>query len=125
MTPRSRLSLVLAVLVSTIWCSVGVLAQTLPDPPGAGNRPTIVHPVKHDQTPALRDMRPIPIEREENETPHPPLPVHGGPKVRPHVQDPMIQTSTPSLTAITPLISFGGIGNLSGVLPPDTNGDVG
>jgi hypothetical protein len=125
MTPRSRLSLVLAVLVSTIWCSVGVLAQTLPDTPGAGNRPTIVHPVKHDQTPALRDMRPIPIERQENETPHPPLPIHGGPRVTPHVQDPMIQTSTPSLNAITPLTSFGGVGNLSGVLPPDTNGDVG
>jgi Fibronectin type III domain len=125
MSPRSRLSLLPAVVASTILCSADAFAQTPPDTPGAGNRPTIVHPVKHDETPALRDMLPIPIQRQENETPHPPLPVHGGRKVGPHVQDPMLQTSTPSLNAITPLTSFGGIGNLSGVLPPDTNGDVG
>ena len=33
--------------------------------------------------------------------------------------------ATPSVNAITPLAIFDGIGNLSGVLPPDTNGDVG
>ena len=125
MTSRLRLLLLPSVVIVTTLCSSGAFAQTRPDTPGAGNRPTVVHPVKHDKTPALRDMPPIPIEQEENETPHPPLPVRGGPKARPHVQDPLIQTSTPLLNAITPLTSFGGIGNLSGVLPPDTNGDVG
>jgi hypothetical protein len=125
MTPRSWLALLPSVVATTVLCSSGVFAQTLPDTPGASHRPTVVHPVKHDRTPALRDLPPIPIEREENETPHPPLPVRGGPKGGPHVQDPMIQTTAPSINAITPAASFGGIGNLSGVLPPDTNGDVG
>jgi len=125
MTSRSRLLVLLAVVTAIISCSVAAFAQTRPDTPGASHRPTIVHPVKHDKTPDLRDMPPVPVEREEEETPHPPLPVRGGPKPKPHVQDPLIQTATPSLDAITPLTSFDGIGNLSGVLPPDTNGDVG
>jgi Fibronectin type III domain len=99
--------------------------QTRPDTPGAAHRPTVKPPVKHDTTPALRDMPQIPREQEEEETPHPPLPVRGGPRNGPPVHDPKVQTSAPTIGAITPNASFSGIGNLSGVLPPDTNGDVG
>jgi len=70
-------------------------------------------------------MRPLPIEREREETPHPPLPVRGGPPASRQEVDPKIQTTAPTVGAITPLTNFAGIGNLSGVLPPDTNGDVG
>jgi hypothetical protein len=100
-------------------------AQTLPDTPGAAHRPTILIPGKHDRTPALRDLPPVPVEQEIDETPHPPLPVRGRRAGGPPVPDGAIQTATPSVNAISPLVSFGGIGNLSGVLPPDTNGDVG
>ena len=100
-------------------------AQTLPDTPGAAHRPTILLPGKHDRTPPLVDLPPLPIENEQDETPHPPLPVRGGRSGGPHVSDPAIQVATPSVNAITPLAIFDGIGNLSGVLPPDTNGDVG
>ena len=100
-------------------------AQTLPDTPGAAHRPTILLPGKHDRTPPLVDLPPLPIENEQDETPHPPLPVRGGRAGGPHVSDPAIQVATPSVNAITPLAIFDGIGNLSGVLPPDTNGDVG
>jgi hypothetical protein len=100
-------------------------AQTPAEPARAGNRPAVLRPVKHDTTPPLRDMPPLPIEREEREAPHPPLPVRGGPPAARQEADPKIQTAAPTVGAITPLASFGGIGNLSGVLPPDTNGDVG
>ena len=52
-------------------------AQTLPDTPGAAHRPTFLLPGKHDRTPPLVDLPPLPIENEQDETPHPPLPVRG------------------------------------------------
>jgi hypothetical protein len=115
----------IAVAAAAIIGAPGATAQTLPDTAGAQHRPTIVLPVKHDVTPALRDLPPLPPEREEEETPHPPHPIRGGPKARPPVADAMVQTSPATMNAITPNTSFGGIGNQSGVLPPDTNGDVG
>ena len=62
-------------------------AQTLPDTPGAAHRPTILLPGKHDRTPPLVDLPPLPIENEQDETPHPPLPVRGGRAGGPHVSD--------------------------------------
>jgi hypothetical protein len=118
--------LVVSLALPAAWLSpLQASAQTLPDTPGAVHRPTTLVPGKHDRTPPLRDLPPLPVENEDNETPHPPLPIHGGRPNRPPVSDPAIQTATPSVNAITPLASFGGVGNLSGVLPPDTNGDVG
>ena len=91
-------------------------------PPG---RPSIILPVKHDVTRPLRELPELPPDFGRDETPHPPLPVRGGPAAGPREQDPRLQTSAPTVNAITPLASFDGIGNISGVLPPDTNGDVG
>jgi hypothetical protein len=124
MSPRF-LVVWLAVATTSSFGPRSAGAQTLPDTPGAAHRPAILLPVKHDRTPELRDLPQLPVEREDNETPHPPLPVRGGPARGPHVSDPKLQTSTPLVNAITPLASFDGVGNLSGVLPPDTNGDVG
>jgi hypothetical protein len=54
----------------------------------------------------------------------------GGPKKTPPGQfrDPVLQESTgnvPTLNIPSPLQSFEGVNNVNGVLPPDTNGDVG
>jgi Fibronectin type III domain len=125
---RSMTRLRALVLSLTIPVSLSpglATGQTLPEAPGAVHRPTTLTPGKHDRTPNLRDLPPLPIEQEPEETPHPPLPIHGGRAKRPHVSDAALQTATPSVNAIAPSVSFGGIGNLSGVLPPDTNGDVG
>ncbi len=56
-----------------------------------------------------------------------------GPLVeRPQIQDPVLQTSisgnlqeAPQPLAPAPLVNFDGVGNVAGVYPPDTNGDVG
>ena len=82
-------------------------------------------PQHHDVTPALRDMRLIAPGIEKEETPHAPLPIHGGPRVFGERRDGALQTAPATATAITPRTSFEGIGNTAGVLPPDTNGDVG
>jgi Fibronectin type III domain len=100
-------------------------AQPAIPPQAAEHRPTILTPQHHDVTPALRDMRLIAPERENQETPHPPFPVHGGPRFLSERRDGALQTAPASLSAITPKVSFEGIGNTAGVLPPDTNGDVG
>jgi hypothetical protein len=119
---RTRVS---AVVVSTFTVALGAAlgAQELPQPAQV-QRPTILLPVHHDVTPPLRDMPVIP-PRTDRESPHAPLPVRGGPVAGPRLPDPSLQTTAPNAGAITPRISFGGIGNTAGVLPPDTNGDVG
>jgi hypothetical protein len=114
-----------AVVVSTFTVALGAAAgaQELPQPAQV-NRPTVLLPVRHDVTRPLREIPVIP-PRTDRESPHPPLPVRGGPVAGPRLPDPSLQTAAPNAGAITPRISFGGIGNTAGVLPPDTNGDVG
>ena len=119
---RTRVS---AVVVSTFTAALGAAAgaQELPQPAQV-NRPTVLMPVRHDVTRPLREIPVIP-PRTDRESPHPPLPVRGGPAAGPRLPDPSLQTTAPNAGAITPLVSFDGIGNTAGVLPPDTNGDVG
>ena len=119
---RTRVS---AVVVSTFTAALGAAAgaQELPQPAQV-NRPTVLMPVRHDVTRPLREIPVIP-PRTDRESPHPPLPVRGGPVAGPRLPDPSLQTTAPNAGAITPLVSFDGIGNTAGVLPPDTNGDVG
>jgi hypothetical protein len=114
-----------ATLVIALSFPVIAAAQPQLPPPAAAHRPDILTPQHHDVTPALRDMRLIAPEQEKEETPHAPLPVHGGPRRLAERRDGALQAAPGSLSAITPRVSFGGIGNISGVLPPDTNGDVG
>jgi fibronectin type III domain protein len=104
--------------------SGAAVAQQIP-PQAVEHRPIVVGPERHDVTPALRDMPLIAPEQEKEETPHAPLPVHGGPRVLGERRDAALQIAAPTNSAITPRASFDGIGNTAGVLPPDTNGDVG
>lgn len=39
--------------------------------------------------------------------------------------DPALQSSAPATAAPSPIFSFEGVNNGDGVLPPDTNGDIG
>ena len=117
---------VLAVATALTVTGVGAVPQAPQDPPGRARqaRPTVAGSVKHDVSGRLRDMplRP-PREREERE-PHPPMPLR---KARPKVRllDPALQTTTPLIAAPSTLFNFEGVHNLDGVLPPDTNGDIG
>jgi len=114
----------LATLSVLALSGAALVAQQVP-PQAAEHRPTVVGAERHDVTPALRDMPLIAPEQEKEETPHAPLPVHGGPRVLGERRDAALQIAAPTNSAITPRASFDGIGNTAGVLPPDTNGDVG
>ena len=85
----------------------------------------VVHEVKHDLSPALRDIPAKPPrarQREAPENPNP-LPLNNEP-----VEDPVVQRYFGPLTMVTPTLTFEGISSSTsgcGCLPPDTNGDVG
>ncbi|MFL5731727.1 MAG: dockerin type I domain-containing protein [Chloroflexia bacterium] len=82
--------------------------------------------VLHDVSPPLRSIPPAKGAAgqvgEKNELR---IPVNGKP--REGIVDPVVQRGfgLSPLAMPTPLANFEGIGNLTGVLPPDTNGDVG
>ncbi len=97
--------------------------------PHQGSGPVTVPEVKHDTSPPLRDIQPIPPvphtgirEMPEPQEPHTIA-------TRPPVQDPVVQRNggglLPSVLAPAPSNNFDGVNNIDGVYPPDTNGDVG
>ncbi len=84
--------------------------------------------MKHDASPALRDLAPLPGGEDEEPGPprdlleNRPTHAHG---YGPAVTDPVVQSTAPGGTAPSNVSGFAGAGNLDGVYPPDTNGDVG
>lgn len=103
----------------------------------SGGRPRAVvgASVKHDTSRPLRSITPIPPSRGATireiplrPRPRPPQPEPTGPTAllaESLAPDPVVQDSPGVLAMPSPLVSFEGIGNVNGVLPPDTNGDVG
>jgi hypothetical protein len=112
----------MAPLMSAAGASGGVGIQ--PAARGAaGAHPQVRYAVRYDQSPRLRDIRPVPpragqlIEIEEEELPN--RTAGAAPTGSSAVQ------SSPGTLAASVLGSWDGVGNLDSVLPPDTNGDVG
>ncbi|MBI4587518.1 MAG: hypothetical protein HY725_01650 [Candidatus Rokubacteria bacterium] len=100
-------------------------------PPGASApSPRVVHSIAHDVSPPLRDIAPIPPSPGPTVRviPMQPLPKARGPKApsrdgRPI--DPVVQDWHGPAAMPSPIRNFAGVSNVNGVLPPDTNGDVG
>ena len=93
--------------------------------------PVVIKSVQNDQSARLSQ---IPVIRPEKSRPDPDLNElrilgNRGPKNRPPSQtkDPVLQDSfsAPTANIASPLQNFEGVNNVNGVLPPDTNGDVG
>ena len=88
--------------------------------PGGGE---VRRDFKHDTSPALRDMppiQPVPLaqpDRREHEMPRIDSPALA--------RDPLLQDVLGPLVMPTPIVSFNGVYNYWGVIPPDTVGDVG
>ena len=85
----------------------------------------VVRLSRHDRSPNLRDVRPVPHFEGHNPWEREPGPRHRGRgpqgvRVDTAVQDLLVPPTIPS-----PSDSFDGIGNVNNVLPPDTTGDVG
>ncbi|MEW6402750.1 MAG: carboxypeptidase-like regulatory domain-containing protein [Chloroflexota bacterium] len=96
--------------------------------------PVAIQSVQNDTSNALQAMPPIPPQKSH---PDPdlnelrPLPNRGGGPVglQAETLDPALQAAdvngAVTLAIPTPLQNFEGVSNVNGVLPPDTNGDVG
>jgi len=93
-------------------------------------QPIIGSSVRHDTSPPLRSITPLaPLApttiREIPLFPRPRIERPATPTDAPEVVDPVVQDSAGVLAMPSPSVNFEGIGNVDGVLPPDTNGDVG
>jgi hypothetical protein len=117
----ARIYLLFIAMVSALLPSNVLRAAELA--PGA--RPTVVPAVRHDVSPALSNIPVIPGEKSplSREVLRQPLPKRG-PKT-PGFQDPVLQNFHGISNMPAPANNFGGGDNTDGVLPPDTNGDVG
>jgi len=82
-----------------------------------------VRDLKHDVSPPLRDIAPIvPVYEKRPIQPEHDLPEVKTPKLD---RDPVLQTIMGKLAIPTPIVSFEGLYNYWGGIPPDTVGDVG
>lgn len=95
--------------------------------------PVVIPSMQNDTSAPLESIPVIPPVRERPDPdlniPHP-LPNRGGPALRPpgKFTDPLLMenaTFAATLSMAAPVQSFDGLNNVNGVLPPDTNGDVG
>jgi hypothetical protein len=121
-----RLAATLVVLGGAGLC-VALSAQQ-PPAPSRQTRFTgrAIQASRHDLSPALRDLPPDPDAREGDEKgAHAPLPLPRRPRAAAGFRDPAVQDSAPAALLAAPAVSFEGVNNVDGVLPPDVNGDVG
>lgn len=117
-------------MTARVFAFVGALLAVMmtstpdpqPAPPGRhSGLPVFARADRWDKSPALRDVPPRPPQIASE--------LHEAPSFRnfigPKLVDPVVQSSpAPSLVS-APQLSFEGVANLNGVLPPDTNGAIG
>ena len=117
----AKAHLLLALTASVLLSSSFIYGAEL----ASQTRPAVFPAVKHDVSPALSNIPVIPGEKSplNREVLRQPLPKRG-PKI-PGFQDPVLQNFHGISNMPGPANNFGGGDNTDGVLPPDTNGDVG
>jgi hypothetical protein len=121
------LPILLLMIMVPIVSAAGAAGSPAVDSIGNGQagraHPEVRYASRYDRSPRLRDIRPVPpragqlIEIHEDELPNR---VGGG-----AAGDGALQSSAPVTSSALVGANFEGINNLDGVLPPDTNGDVG
>jgi hypothetical protein len=128
----SRFAVITVAVVALLFAGVVVVgvASTNQPAPAQANAPLSVisgNEVKHDLSPNLRDIAPLPIVSTNNREANENAPVFDL-SLLSHYDDPVVQSSFTGQMAMPGLLaSFNGIG-FPGVncncAPPDTNGDV-
>ena len=114
------------VLAAALLAQPTANAQQAPAGPPAGvPGAKVVAAVRHDVS---RPLREIPPQLEFVETAREvraPMPIKRGPGKPAGFRDPALQEILPAALMPSTLVNFEGVNNRNGVLPPDTNGDVG
>src|SRR5438128_1336551 len=126
-----KLRVLLGVLLCFAAVTIVLFAQRTPSGQSGSSQPIVqaqyrgvLQVVKHDVSPPLRDMIPLPVKEctlRENEE-QGPIPL--GP-VGPVLPDKAVQRVPGKIAIPGPIISFDGNSNLCGCSPPDPNGAVG
>jgi hypothetical protein len=97
-------------------------------------KPRVIGQDKNDVSPPMRQVKPVPPKAAAADRPAKLVPmkqIHefktrpGALKSPAPVFDPVIQNRPVVPSMPSPLVSFEGVSNIYGYLPPDTNGDVG
>jgi len=124
-----RMGLLAAVAGVIISPATGA-AQSAPENQGQGSpRPVVGQATRTDTTAPLRQLPQRPpkpaVLGEIFQRPFKLLPNREGSPAPAAAPDPVVQAPISETAAPTTGSNFEGVGNVSGVLPPDTNGDVG
>ncbi len=120
-----KLRLALFVAVAALYVPAGAIAD------GVSPAPTVTWSIRNDTSPPLRDLATAPVLEPGPAREIPLRIVEGLPEKPPSpgVPDPRRQTETRPIeggpATPPPIINIEGVGNVNGVLPPDTEGDVG
>ncbi len=117
----------LPIIILFLALGLYLQAQSAASAQGNDLRPTVVYAEKHDLSPPLREMTPIPPQPGDlEEVPLLRRKTAGGDAAGPlRTGDAALQKVYGPNAMPTPIVNFEGTNNLEGVLPPDTNGDVG
>jgi hypothetical protein len=116
----------MAVVVTSMAASPGFAGESQSAVNARGSaRPIVGESIHSDTSPALMDMDLIPPQPEAPGNPKPRkwLPNREGSSGP--VGDGAVQDFFGSVEIPAPLVNFEGVNNVNGVLPPDTNGDIG
>jgi len=115
-------------LTAGLWSVTGMASGPRPLWTGQAtdrsiSKPIVGHDVRHDVSQPLRDIAPIPPGVGKQEAPDNPMRqyVPGAPRSHDHA----VQTHGPLASMPALNVSFEGMKQTCGCLPPDTNGDVG
>jgi subtilase family serine protease len=123
MTTTVRAALTICGLASIAAITSGQGPSAPPRQRGPERR--VIAAERHDVSPRLRDIPPVPPATVRHPGEREPGPRHRGRGPRGRRVDTVVQDSVIGLGMPSPSESFEGVGNVNGVLPPDTNGDVG
>lgn len=106
---------------------IALLGLAAPQPPQGVQKTARSQQIaaeRHDLSPALRDIVPVKPGAHHEPSEREPKFARNIRRLRASV-DPIVQNYSSSALIPAPAISFEGLGNVNGVLPPDTNADVG
>ena len=128
---RAGTALVLLALLTSPFAVAGQ-EQTSPaaqtEDPGVSSAqvgPVVRQSLRNDTSPALRDLKPLP----STVGPLREIPLGRLPKAKGGASGagspPLVQDRPGPISMPSPVANFEGINNVDGVLPPDTNGDIG
>ena len=91
--------------------------------------PVVIQSIKNDTSPELRSIAPVLPEASAAIKEIPLMPLFGRIQKQDAIEvqdvDPVVQSWDGAADMPAPVLNFKGVNNVNGVLPPDTNGDVG